>query len=187
VTRRSTLGALAALLAGATLVLAACGGSGSSSSGNSAAATTTGAGSPATSERLDQATWARLVQIRSSAQAVNQKSIATFRRCKSLVLSNVSQQKVQACMSTSASDVVREGRKVQAALADVTSMTTGACKTAATDLGGNVTLYIATVNGIDELVKSGNVPSSQRLGSALAQLGRTRALFPPFEQACKPL
>ena len=175
------------VLAAAALALAGCGGSSSSSNGNSAAAPTTTAGAPATSERMDQATWARWGQIRTSAQTVNQKAIATFRKCKSLVLSNVSQQKVQACMSDSASSVVTEGRKVQAALADVSSSTTGACKTAATDLGGNVTLYIATVNGIDKAVTAGNVPSSQRLDSALAQLGRTRALVPPFEQACKPL
>jgi hypothetical protein len=174
------------LLAATALALAGCGG-GSSSNGNSAAAPTTTAGAPATSERMDQASWARWGQIRTSAQTVNQNAIATFRKCKNLVLSNVSQQKVQACMSDSASSVVTEGRKVQAALADVSSSTTGACKTAATDLGGNVTLYIATVNGIDELVKSGNVPSSQRLDSALAQLGRTRALVPPFETACKPM
>jgi hypothetical protein len=63
---------------------------------------------------------------------------------------------------------------------------TGACKDANTELNGMVTLYIATVNGIDTQVKNGNVPSSQTLQSALAQLGRTQAAVAAFEQACKP-
>jgi hypothetical protein len=179
--------AMCALFAGLALAVSACGGDGSSSATTATTATTaaetTASGG---SERLDQASWDTYVATRTSAQAVNQKAIKTFRKCKSLVLSSVSQEKVQTCMSTSAADVVTEGRKVQAVLNGFSGQVTGACKDANTELNGMVTLYIATVNGIDTQVKNGNVPSSQTLQSALAQLGRTQAAVAAFEQACKP-
>ena len=175
---------MCALCAGLALVGSGCGGGGSSSAttATSTAETTASGGS----ERLDQASWDTYVATRTSAQTVNQKAIKTFQKCKNLVLSSVSQEKVQTCMSTSAAEVVTEGKKIQAVLDGFSGQVTGACEDANTELNGMVTLYIATVNGIDTQVKNGNVPSSQTLQSAAAQLGRTRAAGAAFDQACKP-
>jgi hypothetical protein len=176
---------LTSVCAGLTLGLAVagCGGSSESASTTTAAETTAAAGA---NTRLDQASWSTYVETRDSARAVNQKAIKTFQKCKNLVLSSVSQEKVQTCMSTSAASVVTEGKKVQAVLTDLSADVKGACADATTTLNGEVTLYIATVNGIDTQVKNGNVPSSQTLQSAIAQLGRSRAAVAAFETACKP-
>jgi hypothetical protein len=170
-------------LASVLLVLSACGGDDDDSDTAAAPAETS---TTAGNERLDAAAWDEYVALRDQARAVNQKAIATFRRCRTLLGSNVPAQQVFDCLGTAATDVVDEGREVLAYLEGLGGDVSGACAQATTTLHGNVKIYIATVNQIAISADRNELPEGQMVDSSLAQLTRTRSASSQFDTACQP-
>ena len=176
-----------ALLAGLLLALVhvACGGDDDDdeAAGTATADTT----AVAANERLDQETWDAYVEQRDEARAVNDEAITTFRRCRDLLGTDVPAERVEECLGSATTDVVTEGQEVLAELDDLAGDVSGACADANEQLSGNIKLYIASVNAIGRGVEQGNLPSSNDVGSSLAQLERSRTAAAAFERACKPV
>ena len=166
------------------LVPVACGGDDDDDEAAPTAADTTAV---AANERLDQETWDAYVDKRDEARAVNDEAIATFRRCRDLLGTDVPAEQVEECLGTATTDVVTEGREVLAELDDLAGDVSGACADANEQLSGNIKLYISSVNAIGRGVEQGNLPSGNDVGSSLAQLERSRTAAAAFERACKPV
>jgi hypothetical protein len=184
VTKRSVHGRWA-LLAALVLALSACGGDDDESATSPATASETA--TAAGNERLEPDAWAEYVETRDEARAVNEKAIATFRRCRDLLGTEVEAQRVFDCLGTAAEDVVTEGRAVLAVLDGFAEDVSGSCATATSTLHGNVKLYIATVNQIAISVDRSTLPENQVIESALELLAGTRAASARFEDVCKPV
>jgi hypothetical protein len=168
----------------AVLLLAACGGD---DDGDEATPTTGETAAAAENVRLDQQAWDDYVETRDQARAVNDEAIATFNRCRDLVFTQVPVEQVEECLGTATADVIAEGEKVLAELDGFAADVSGACADATENLRGNVKLYISTVNAIQLDVEGANLPSSNDIDSALAQLGRSRTAAAAFERSCKPV
>jgi len=163
--------------------LAACGGSDDDEATTGAAGT---AAAPEENVRLDPASWAEYEKTRAKARAVNEEAIKTFRECRELVNTSVPVERVQACFGDSVVSIVTEGQHVMSVLEELNEDVAGACEFAGTQLHGNVKIYTATVSGLGRSIESGTLPTTQDIGSALAQLTRSRAAAARYESACKP-
>ena len=174
--------ALCAAALGLTLALAACGGD----DDEAADSVATEAAAPAANEPLDAAAWAEYVEARDEARAVNDKAIATFRTCQDLLGTDVPVDRIKECLGNSTADVVSEGRELLAVLDGLAAQASGACQDAAEKLSGNVKLYVSSVNAIGLTVENSTLPTSQDIGSSLAQLETTRDAATEFDHACEP-
>ena len=185
--KRSTL----FLAFAAAFVLAGCGGSSNGESATTTAAATTAppsssGGAAGKNGRLSQAQWAEYSAVVAKAQAVNRPAIATFSRCRKLVVSAQDPQKVKTCLGKSTGAVVTTGRETLTELEKVTAGTSGACAKAGQQLTGYVRLYVASVQAIQTTVSRNSVPTTQSIDQATTALGRARAANAAFEAACKP-
>jgi hypothetical protein len=179
------------LASAAAFVLAGCGGSSNGESGTTTAAATTtaapsSAGGAGKNGRLSQAQWAEYSAVVAKAQAVNRPAIATFARCRKLIVSAANSQKVQTCLGNSTSAVVTAGKQTLTELEKVTAGTSGACAKAGQQLTGYVKLYVASVQAIQTTVSQNSVPTTQSIDQATSALGRARAANAAFQAACKP-
>jgi hypothetical protein len=172
----------------AALVLAGCGGS---SKNESAATTTTTAATTSPTAggkngRLTPAQWAEYSAVIAKAQKVNRPAVATFSRCRKLIVSNQNAQQVSACLGKSTSAVVTTGKQTLTELEKVTAGTSGACAKAGQQLKGYVKLYVASVQAIQTAISQNSVLSTQSIDQAVAALNHARAANVAFEAACKP-
>jgi hypothetical protein len=179
--RRTGIAGLA--LVTAMFVLPACGGDDDT---DTAAAGGTETAAATGNVRLEPAAWDEYVAVRDEARAVNETAIETFRRCRTLLGSNVPADQVYDCLGTAAEDVVREGQEVLTFLDGLGEDVGGACAQATANLHGNVKIYIATVNQTAISVDRNELPSGQAMDSSQRQLIATRAASTQFEKACKP-
>jgi ABC-type Fe3+-hydroxamate transport system substrate-binding protein len=165
------------------LVLAGCGGSSSSESSTSTASATTAGGQ---NTRLSQAQWNEFKTVQDKARTVNTAAIATFSRCRSIVVSAKDSSKVEACIGKSTSAVVTTGKQTLSELDKLTANTSGACAKASEDLTGYVKLYVASVQALDTSMTQNTVPSTTSIDQATTALKDARASNVAFQAACKP-
>ena len=185
---------LSAILAGVlVLAAAACGGSSSSSDTTSttttteSTTTTSSGGGGGAGGKLSAASWSALQADAAAARSVNQKAIATFKKCrKEVAAGGYNNQQIATCFGTQTTAVVQAGQKLNADLAKYQQEAGGACAAALGKTQSQVTLYISSVNAIGLTVKQGQIPTTDDIDSTTAQLGQAQATAKTIAPACAP-